>query len=290
MINSASFHNFLAAALDLRPPLKISSVQGGDINATYRVECTEHSSLFLKVNHSQHYPKMLAKEARALKFLAADQSFRIPSVKAILNFEKQDILVLEYISPRPPRGDFFQVFGARLAQLHQNRNSQFGWSEDNYIGSLDQSNQARETWSEFYASQRIEPLCKRALDDGLLSSRDIKTSEELLNRLDSLLPQEAPSLVHGDLWSGNFLCGEDNQPILVDPAIYYGHREMDLAMMKLFGGFPQSVFQAYQEHYPTDQGLEARLPLYQWYPLLVHLNLFGASYYTSVRAILSRFS
>lgn len=290
MINSASFHRRLAQELNLDLPLKLKSVSGGDINAAYQVVDAQHRTLFLKCNSRQRYPEMLAKEARALQFLRETHTFRIPEVYGVLEHEGEDILVLEFIASQSPQSDFHHQFGQKLAQLHQQGQPYFGWEEDNYIGSLVQRNEAKSTWSDFYGSQRIEPLNRLAFDRGLLAAADLRASERILVRLENWLPDESPSLLHGDLWSGNYLCDEENQAVLIDPAIYCGHREMDLAMMRLFGGFSEAVFQAYQEQHPTEKGLNERLPLHQWYPLLVHLNLFGASYYPSVREILQRFS
>jgi fructosamine-3-kinase len=155
----------------------------------------------------------------------------------------------------------------------------FGHERDNWIGRLAQPNAARRTWPRFYAEQRLVPQMRRARDAGHLDGALLARSERLLEEVDALAgPAEPPARLHGDLWTGNVLADSAGRPVLVDPAVYGGHREMDLAMMRLFGGFTADCFAAYQAAAPLTEGHEARIPLWQLYPLLVHLNLFGAAY------------
>lgn len=177
-----------------------------------------------------------------------------------------------------------------MAQLHRNSSSQFGWKKNNYIGALLQLNSEREQWWEFYAECRLEPLFAKAFDQGYLESGDRRSLEALINRLEELIPKESPALLHGDLWSGNCISNPKGEPLLIDPAVYYGHREMDLAMMKLFGGFGARVFQAYNEEFPLEKDWEERLSIHQLYPLLVHLNLFGSTYLASCRRVWEPFA
>lgn len=134
--------------------------------------------------------------------------------------------------------------------------------------------------------ERLQPLVKLAYDSGLLDGQDARRMEILYKKLPEILPVEPPSLIHGDLWSGNYMVGNDGNPCIIDPAVYYGHREMDIAMSKLFGGFSPEFYRAYNEEYPMVKGWEKRVELNQLYPLLVHVNLFGEGYNRQVRQIL----
>lgn len=184
----------------------------------------------------------------------------------------------------------FEALGKGLAALHQCTQSDFGWEQDNYIGSLIQTNALLKDWPEFFAEYRILALSRKAFNAGLIDRADLKAIDSFLNRYPELLPQEKPALVHGDLWSGNVLYTKDGTPALIDPAVYYGHREMDLAMMQLFGGFPQTVFDTYTAYYPLEGDWQSRIKYQQLYPLLVHLVLFGPSYRSSCREVWKPFS
>src|SRR6185436_7332699 len=169
--------------------------------------------------------------------------------------------------------------GRGLAALHKFGAPYFGLDHDNFIGSLDQANDRRAAWADFYRDLRLEPLVARAAERGLVGVQLRRDFERLFERLDSLVgPAEAPARLHGDLWGGNLHVDERGQPCLIDPAVYGGHREIDLAMMRLFGGYGPRVFDAYEEAWPLSEGHERRTPLYQLYPLLVHVNLFGSGY------------
>jgi fructosamine-3-kinase len=161
---------------------------------------------------------------------------------------------------------------------------------DNYIGSLRQFNKYQSTWTEFFIEQRLNIQLKLAFDNGLAKSDWTKQFESLYKKLSSLLPEETPSLLHGDLWSGNLITDEHGGPCLIDPAVYYGNREADLAMTKLFGGFADEFYSVYEANSRIAPGYNDRLDLYNLYPLLVHVNLFGSSYIPSVDAILRRFA
>jgi fructosamine-3-kinase len=199
-------------------------------------------------------------------------------------------LLLEYLDPGRRDADFDEKLGRGLARLHRFGASGFGLEQDNFIGSLPQHNRAHPSWSEFFRSERLEPQLARGETASLFSSRHRRMFDQLFEKLDQLCgPQEPPSRVHGDLWGGNLHVDEKGEPALIDPAVYGGHREMDLSMMQLFGGFGERVFSAYDEEYPRATGHQDRLPLYQLYPLMVHVNLFGASYLGSVERALSRY-
>jgi len=284
-----TFPEFLAHQLPQYAPLESQRPQGGgDINDAWQLQ-TARGPLFLKMNDARHYPGMFAREAEALKYLKVHSPFRIPTVISASEWEGQAFLLLEWIQPGPANGQTGEKLGRQLAEQHLHQSAHFGWEKDNYMGKLVQPNRRTAQWAEFFASQRIEPLWRQARDQGFFSARDSRRLEEVLHRLEKWVPQEPPALVHGDLWAGNFLVDQNGQPVLIDPALHFGHREADLAMMDLFGGFPAAAYEAYHRRYPLEGEWEARLPLHQLYPLLVHVILFGGGYAGQVSAILGRF-
>jgi fructosamine-3-kinase len=178
----------------------------------------------------------------------------------------------------------------RLAQLHNATDTAFGLDHDNYIGSLRQQNAQHSSWVDFFVEQRLNVQLKLSLDSGTGRTGWSKQFDSLFKKLPSLLPEGRPSLLHGDLWSGNLIIDVKGEPCLIDPAVYFGNREADLAMTKLFGGFSDEFYKVYEQHSKLQHGYQQRLELYNLYPLLVHVNLFGGAYVGSVDAILSRFA
>ncbi|HET9931848.1 MAG TPA: fructosamine kinase family protein [Polyangiaceae bacterium] len=269
--------------------LRATAISGGDINDAFRIDCAK-GTLFVKAN--ARAPRGLFEaEARGLAWLSEASALRIPNVVAVSDpDEPVSYLVLEYIEPGRPARDFDQALARGLAKLHRAGGERLGLDHDNFIGSLPQSNAAAPSWAEFYVSRRLAPLLERAAATGKASYAMRRGFERLFSVLPGLVgPEEPPSRLHGDLWSGNLHVAEDGAPCLIDPAVYAGHREMDLAMMRLFGGFSERVFSAYHEAHPLASGVEERVALYQLYPLMVHVNLFGGSYVTSVERALSRY-
>lgn len=260
-------------------------LSGGDINAAYWVR-TEQGEYFCKTNDDSDLAyAMFAAEARGLERLS--EAMRCPRVIAVGQPPAPAFLLLEYIAPgQVPAARFAPMLGRALARLHQLTAPAYGLDHDNFIGRLPQSNHRHACWADFYREERLQPQLRAARDAGRLEAADIRRAEQLYARLPALYPTEAPALLHGDLWSGNYLIAADGEPVLIDPAVYYGHREMDLAMMQLFGGFPAAVFTAYHEAYPLAAGWRDRLPLGQLYYLLVHVNLFAGAYVESVRRTL----
>jgi len=203
-------------------------------------------------------------------------------------------LVLEYITPlalgRESGSEiFWHTFGAQLARMHKHSSKTFGLDHNNYIGSLPQSNNHHSAWSDFFILGRLEPQIKLALDAKRIGSEMVKLFNRLFQRIENIFPPEPPALLHGDLWSGNYMRGKAGEPVLIDPAVYFGHREMDLAMTKLFGGFENEFYQSYQEEFPMEKDWQQRADICNLYPLLVHVNLFGGSYASQISIILSRF-
>lgn len=173
--------------------------------------------------------------------------------------------------------------------MHKHTNAQFGFTADNYIGYLPQHNNYHNTWASFFVHNRLMPMVQMAFDKRLLTSFDAQLFERLYLNLYNLFDEEPPALLHGDLWSGNYLIGIDGKPYLIDPAVCYGNREFDIAMTTLFGGFTREFYNGYQEVYPLLTGWEHRLALWNLYPLLVHLNLFGGSYLGQVQSSLKKY-
>jgi len=263
------------------------ALSGGDINDAFAVTLADGRSVFVKVN-GRAPADMFAAEARGLAFLAepAVPDLRIPEVLAV----GERFLALELMEPGPKPRDFDERLGRALAALHRASPGTFGLDHANYIGRLPQPNDPRPDWPTFYRERRLEPQLRLAEDGGLADGRLRARFEALYAKLPTLVgPPEPPARLHGDLWGGNLHRSADGTPALIDPAVAGGHREVDLAMMQLFGGFGPRVFAAYDEAYPRLPGHEERVPLYQLYFLLAHVNLFGRGYLSGVSRCLDRY-
>jgi fructosamine-3-kinase len=265
------------------------TLEGGDINEAFAVDLADGHTVFVKTNTTAPRSMFLA-ESRGLSWLAEATALRIPRVLAVGNSsDGPAFLVLEHIRSAARARDFDEALGRGLAALHRYVAPTFGLDHDNFIGRLPQRNVPRPTWAAFYRENRLQPQLARAVERGLASPAMRRGMERVMETLEVLVgPTEPPARLHGDLWGGNLLADEWGAPCLIDPAVYGGHREMDLAMMRLFGGFGPRVFAAYHEAFPLATGHEERLPLYQLYPLLVHVNLFGKSYVPSVEEALAQ--
>lgn len=271
------------------------AVHGGDINSAYCLHGAGNK-FFLKLNDATRYPAMFEKEARGLEALgnavkdpANTGTLFVPGVKKYGKIDGRQYLVLEWISPGKQSKDFWKNFGRSLARLHQQTSNSFGWEEDNYIGSLVQKNTKHDSWHSFYTECRIMPLVKTLYNSGAFSTNDVKNAESLCRHFRDIFPHRAPAMLHGDLWSGNFMVGADGNAAIYDPAVYYGHHEMDIGMTKLFGGFNEQFYHAYAETYPLEKHWEQRLNFTQLYPLLVHAVLFGGHYTSSARNVIRQF-
>jgi fructosamine-3-kinase len=258
---------------------------GGDINKAYLLR-SEIGNYALKINSASLYPNMFETEAKGLRLLSSSKSFRIPEVISVGEMEDRSYILMEYIDSGSASGTFWDDFAHCLVSLHKNSKETFGLDHSNYIGRLKQYNSEESTASEFYIHQRLEPQFRMALDRGY----DFKGLEKFYSNIAEEIPEETPSLVHGDLWNGNYLVSDHNEPTLIDPAVAYAPREMDLAMMQLFGGFPSVVFIKYNERFPLEENWKGRIKLWQLYYLLVHLNLFGSGYFHQVRSIVNEYS
>jgi protein-ribulosamine 3-kinase len=266
-------------------------VSGGDINQASFVEMNDGTTCFLKYN-AREGQDMFEKEVKGLQILRdANAGFLIPDVLDYGFVEGPNVgyLLLEYITTETPTDDFHKQFGQQLADLHRISNDHFGLDDNNYIGRLPQSNQFHDDWISFFIEERLEPQLKMAIDEGKLTLSVHNKFKSMYHKLDDLLPQESPSLLHGDLWSGNYMCGSDQKTVLIDPAVYYGHREIELAFTQLFGSFNKYFYSTYRESFPLEPGFDERRDIYNLYPLLVHTNLFGGSYGFRVQTIISHY-
>jgi fructosamine-3-kinase len=270
--------------------VRAEPLSGGDINAAYAVELDGVGRIFVKTREGAA-PSMFAAEADGLEWLREAGALRVPKVLAFSEpGHSPPFLALEYLEAGRPSGEFDAVLGQGLARVHRSGAPRFGLGRDNFIGSLPQDNTPAPSWDEFYRARRLEPQLRRAVESGQASYALRRGFERLFARLHDLVgPGEPPSRLHGDLWGGNLHVGPAGEPCLIDPAVYGGHREVDLAMMRLFGGFSERVFTTYAEAFPLAVGASGRVQLYQLYPLMVHLNLFGGSYGASVERALARY-
>lgn len=268
------------------------AVGGGCINQTYVYQFADRRRFFVKVN-AEPLVGMFEREAEGLNALAQAKTIRVPQPLGVSPANVTPFLVMEYIEAGRPGRDFSQRFGHEFALLHQTtQRSQFGFGADNYIGSTRQPNCWSDDWISFWREKRLGYQVELARSQGLCDGEFLRLAEQLLNRLPEWLstPEEPACLLHGDLWGGNYLCDESGAPVLIDPAVYYGRREADLAMTYLFGGFDPEFYAAYEETWPLAPASAERIEIYKLYHLLNHLNLFGSSYRSGCLAILRRFA
>ena len=277
--------SFLSAKLKA-PVKEILPVGGSCINQTYKISTTTND-FFCKINSASKFPHLFLKEQNGLALLAKQKLIKLPDVMESCLFEDHQILILEWIKEGIPNQDFWKTFGKQLAALHQVKREQFGLSEDNYMGSVPQSNKNHSSWISFFVEERLMPLVKLCSDS--LSSSHVKQFEVLYQKLPGIFDNDKPSLLHGDLWSGNFMCNDKNQPALIDPAVYFGHPSVDLGMTTLFGGFDRSFYDAYHYHSPLPPNYKQQWQACNLYPLLIHLHLFGKSYLRQIEQTLADF-
>jgi len=267
---------------------EIRSVGGGCINEAFSLK-TNAGMYFIKYNSAVAYPAMFEKEAAGLKILADANAISVPKVIASGESGKLAFLILEHIENGTPYRNFWNEFGTKLADLHRNTSDYFGLDHDNYIGSLIQRNKLHPDFFSFFISERIEPQLKEARNKGAFSQSETRYFDSLFKSLPAIIPFEKPVLIHGDLWNGNYMVTLNGSPCLIDPAVYYGHREADIAMTKLFGGFQPEFYHAYNQAWPMEKGWQKRMDIFNLYPLLVHVNLFGGSYAAQVLRIIRQF-
>ncbi len=266
------------------------SVGGGCIARTLRLDFEGGDRAFLKWALPGEQPAALFElEARALAELRAANAVRVPSVSDLYAGDDGAYLLLEWLEPGARTTPAEAELGRNLARLHQCQSTYYGWEQDNFIGSLPQQNPRYDNWSDFWCEQRLLPQLERAASQ--LTKQQRVRVEQLAHNSAEIIGETAadgPSLLHGDLWGGNVHYLAEGGAAVIDPSTYYGHREVDLAMSRLFGGFGAAFYDAYQEVWPTQPGLQQRLLLYQLYYLLVHVNLFGGSYTAQTMAVVAQ--
>jgi fructosamine-3-kinase len=263
-------------------------VGGGDSFAAARARVGGRD-VFVKLGRTSDDAETFAAEADGLAWLGEAAALRVPEVLA-LGDANAPMLVLEWIDSGTSHGIDEVALGRGLAALHRAGAPCFGHRRDNVCGRVPQRNDARESWAMFYGEQRLLALAMRTRDAGTLDRDTMQSIEALVGRLPELCgPPEPPARLHGDLWSGNAIHDSRGAPVLVDPAVYGGHREIDLAMMRLFGGFSARCFAAYDESFPLAPGVGDRVALYQLYPLLVHVAMFGGSWIGGLRRALATY-
>ncbi|MFD1020010.1 fructosamine kinase family protein [Thalassobacillus hwangdonensis] len=268
----------------------IRPINGGDINQAYYVE-TEAQQYFVKANKDvpSHFFEV---EATGLEAIRNTESLHVPEVYRYDHPANGEtgMMVMEWIEGETTP-DTAALLGERLAQMHAQSNEKFGYHKRTFIGTLDQHNQLMDNWIDYYRDQRILPQMKLAKEKGHMGATRQTKLEAVIQQFDRWLPPKPnASLLHGDLWGGNWMAGEDGTPYVIDPSVLYGDHGFELAFTDLFGGFPASFYDAYQATYPLDPEYEDRKELYQLFYLLVHLNIFGETYGSSVDRILDRYA
>ncbi len=262
-------------------------LSGGDINTAVRIE-TAKGFFFVKWNE-QAVSDVFECEAKGLQLLKSTGEIRTPEVIHFGRKAQRAYLLLEYIASSRPKTGYWRTLGRKLAHMHGHTHTFFGLDYDNYLGSLTQSNARWDNGIDFFIEQRLKVQAGLAFYNGELPSRLYDKFPKLYDKLPSILPDEKPALLHGDLWSGNVMTDSSGEGCLVDPAVYYGLREAELAFTRLFGGFQTDFYDTYQEVAPLSPGFEERVEVYNLYPLLVHLNLFGGGYLPGIEKVLKKY-
>ncbi|NNK82603.1 MAG: phosphotransferase [Flavobacteriaceae bacterium] len=265
--------------------ISINPASGGDIADSFLIT-TDSNPIFLKTHHNSN---LLKSEKIGLETINKTKTIKTPEVLGYGKLDTFTFLALEWIDSKSPTSNEFTILGKQLAELHKTNCDKFGFEANNYIGSLHQSNAYKNNWNDFYIEERLYPQLQLAHQKGLLNQSKIPSKDVMKSSFFEYFKNITPSLLHGDLWSGNYLISTSGDPYLIDPSVYFGHSEIDIAMSKLFGGFGTSFYLEYHKIIPKDQFTDIRVELYQLYYLLVHLNLFGRSYYSSVKHILTKY-
>lgn len=281
------YEKILFLSLGSNPEIKQAKlIAAGNINQGIYLE-TSSGSFFLKSNFESD-SDIFEKEADGLEMLRSNCPLQIPKVIHVGKVEDRNFLLMQWISSDKNNPVYWQELGVGLAQLHMATQESFGYAKSNFIASLVQTNSHKSSWIDFFIENRLEPLAGKAYYEGLMSLEFFKKFQKTYLTLEEIFPKEKPALLHGDLWSGNIMRGKNGSPALIDPAVYFGHREMDLAFSRLFGGFDEGFYQSYETVFPLEPGFKERIPVYNLYPLLVHLLLFGKSYLSGIERTVNR--
>lgn len=267
--------------------LSFQAIGGGSINQTYKIR-SGTLSFFCKINSATKFPQLFASEMWGLQVLRANRIWT-PEVYFAADDGEYQALVMEWMMEAEKTPSFWSEFGEDLARLHSVSDKAFGFDQDNYMGSVPQRNQRSKDWCSFFQTQRLEPLVDWSERRRLLLPSDVDLFQNLYTKLPEVFGETAkPSLQHGDLWAGNFLCNPTENPVLIDPAVYFGHPAVDIGMSRLFGGFSASFYEAYAYHATMPDEEQCRVA--NLYPLLIHLLLFGVSYRARIVETLRHFN
>lgn len=269
--------------------LHFQAVGGGSINDSFKIIINNKPVCFIKINSASRFPQLFEKEQKGLALIAQQDIIQVPKVVEHIVVDDYQLLILEWIQSGEKNNTFWKKFGEQLAALHHCSSATFGLDYDNYMGSVPQLNTPNNSWTNFFIHQRLQLLVKKCLEKNLLTLQHIPLFEKLYTQLPNIFNTEPPALLHGDLWSGNYMCNATAEPVLIDPAIYYGHRSVDLAMTTLFGGFRTAFYEAYQYHYPFPKNYQEQWDICNLYPLLIHLLLFGTGYLSAINKTLKAF-
>jgi fructosamine-3-kinase len=281
------YEQVLFECLGTEAVLKSASlVAAGNHNQGIKLESSE-GYFFLKLNFD-HEQDILNKEASGLSLLKKSTFLKVPETFGSGRIGDYNYLLSEFIQAGRNQFDYWENLGIGLAHLHLTESDQFGFEEDNFIASIPQRNNLQPNWINFFIEERLEPLVGKAYFDKLIPLDFLKRFQEIYPKIESIFPTEKPALLHGDLWSGNVISTKSGEPCLIDPAVYFGHREMDLAFSQLFGGFDKLFYESYESVFPLEPGFESRMGVYNLYPLLVHLNLFGSAYLSGIERTVNR--
>ncbi|MCC5921487.1 MAG: fructosamine kinase family protein [Cyclobacteriaceae bacterium] len=270
------------------PITNLQIIGGGCINNSVRVDRKDRA-YFVKWNESNKND-LYEKEAKGLQLLYDKKCIRVPKVYGYGYRESKNFLICEYIDSGIANQDYWMKLGESIADLHYHQSELFGLEFDNYIGLLPQVNDQKKEWPDFYIEKRIHIQLSLALYNQRITKAYYEEVKALYPKMKEILPKSPVSLLHGDLWSGNVMPDTEGNPVIFDPAPYYGSREVEIAFTELFGGFDDIFYAQYTRRYPLAEGYENRKALYQLYPLLVHLNLFGESYKSGIDRIIKDIS
>lgn len=269
--------------------IQFGPVGGGCINETYQLSFG-NDRCFCKINSATKFPQLFEREANGLKLIAKQKRIKVPEVIDCFEADGQQVLLLEWIEEGERTEDFWKKFGEQLAALHQVSHEYFGLQENNYMGSVPQLNEPSNEWIGFFIGKRLQPLVEKCLLLKLLTPLHQSRFENLYKHLPDIFEtQSKPSLLHGDLWSGNFMCSQTSEAVLIDTAVYFGHPSIDLGMTTLFGGFRPGFYEAYHHYSAFPPNYREQWEVCNLYPLLIHLLLFGTGYRRQIEQTLNNY-
>ncbi len=265
----------------------IHHIGGGELNQNYKI-LSDIGLFFVKVNVKENLPKLFEKEQLAIKTLRKTNTIAVVNPIGIVEINNKKVFFLDFVEQAPRAKNFWGDFGTSLANLHKCTSSNFGFEEDNYIASYLQKNKTSNNWGTFYTKNRLIPAVKFASGLMLLQSGHLNKFEKVYEIAEFAFSNEIPSLLHGNLWHHHIITATDGKALLCNPSSYYGHREMDIAMTKMLGGFHQEFYEAYNANYPLSSDWEIRLDFCQIYYELVNLCNYGTAYLPAVEARLNK--